>query len=114
MQAGAIGYLLKGVSVDQLADAIRTAHAGQPTLAMEAVQALVKVGQPKPGQDLSKRELEVLQKMAEGLSNAEIAQALTVSKSTVKFHVGKILEKLGVSSRTEAVSLAFKHNLVST
>jgi NarL family two-component system response regulator LiaR len=116
MHAGAIGYLLKGVPVDQLADAIRAAHAGQPTMAMEAVQALVKASQPTPqfGDDLSKREREVLALLAEGRSNAEITEQLMISISTVKFHVSKILEKLDASSRTEAVTLAIKHNLTST
>lgn len=116
MHAGAIGYLLKGVPVDQLADAIRAAHAGQPTMAMEAVHALVKASQPTPqfGDDLSEREREVLALLAEGRSNAEITEQLMISISTVKFHVSKILEKLDASSRTEAVTLAIKHNLTST
>ena len=115
LQAGAIGYLLKNVSADELADAIRAAHAGRPTLAPEATQALIQSAR-KPrtlGYDLTERELEVLALMVEGLGNPEIAERLVVSRSTVKFHVSNILSKLGAASRTEAVSLALKHNLVT-
>lgn len=114
MQAGAIGYLLKNVSVDELADAIRAAHAGRPTLAPEAAQALIQSArQPeKPSYELTDREMEVLQLLVEGLNNPEIAQRLYISKSTVKFHVSSILSKLTVSSRTEAVALALQHHLV--
>ncbi len=116
MQAGAIGYLLKNVSVDELADAIRAAYAGRPTLAPEAAQALIQATRhpDNPHFDLTDREKEVLELMIEGLNNPEIAERLVVSKSTVKFHVSSILTKLGVSSRTEAVALALKHKLVST
>jgi NarL family two-component system response regulator LiaR len=114
MEAGAIGYLLKNISANELADAIRDAHAGRPTLAPEAAQALIhKATQPQePGFDLTPREREVLALMIEGLSNPQIADRLVVSRSTVKFHVSSILSKLGVTSRTEAVSLALKQNLV--
>mgnify|MGYP001132779936 CR=1 FL=1 len=114
MEAGAIGYLLKNVSADELAEAIREAHAGRPTLAPEAAQALIQATRrpPKIGFDLTERELEVLTLLAEGLSNPEIAERLVVSRSTAKFHVSSILSKLGVSSRTEAVSVALQNNLV--
>ena len=116
MQAGAIGYLLKGASIDQLAEGIRAAHAGQPTLAVEAMQALVLSVQAQSGvgQDLSGREREVLALLAEGLSNAEIAERLVISVPTVKSHVRNIFAKLGVASRAEAASLAVKHNLIPT
>ena len=114
LQAGAIGYLLKNVSADQLAEAIRGAHAGRPTLAPEAAQALIQATrQPrKLGFDLTDRERDVLELMVEGLTNPQIADRLIVSRSTVKFHVSNILSKLGASSRTEAVSLALQHDLV--
>ncbi len=114
LQAGAIGYLLKNVSADELADAIRAAHAGQSTLAPEATQALVEAAtQPEiPHYDLTAREQEVLALLVEGLSNPEIGERLTISPLTAKFHVSNILSKLGVASRTEAVALAVQHQLI--
>jgi NarL family two-component system response regulator LiaR len=114
LQAGAIGYLLKNVSTDDLIEAIRAAHAGRSTLAPEAVQALIQTTtqEPKPGQDLTERELEVLNLLTAGLSNPEIAEQLTITRSTAKAHVSNILSKLGVSNRAEAISVALKHHLV--
>jgi len=114
LQAGAIGYLLKNVSADELAQAIRAAHAGRPTLAPEATQALIQATTqpPPPGHDLTEREREVLALMVEGLSNGQIAERLIMSMSTAKFHVSNVLSKLEVTSRTEAVALALKHRLV--
>lgn len=115
LQAGALSYLLKNVSADDLADAIRAAHDGRPTLSPEATEALIHAAtRPKaPSYDLTPREKEVLALMAEGLSNPQIAERLVVSHSTVKFHVSSVLSKLGVHGRTEAVALAIQENLVS-
>jgi NarL family two-component system response regulator LiaR len=115
LEAGAIAYLLKDVSADDLAWAIRAAHSGRATLSPDAAQALVQSSNqpPVPGLDLTEREREVLALMVEGLNNTQIAVKLTVSPSTIKSHVSSILSKLGVSTRTEAVTLAFRHNLVS-
>lgn len=114
LEAGAIGYLLKDVSADDLARAIRAAHAGRVTLSPEAAQALVENASlpPPPGHDLTERELEVLVLMIEGLSNVQIAGRLTVSPSTVKSHVSNILSKMGVASRTEAVTLALRSGMI--
>ena len=114
MQAGAVGYLLKGTSMDELAEAIRAAQAGRPTLAPEAVQALVRSASSpqKIGDDLSDREREVLALLVQGLSNAEIAEDLVVSTAAAKYHVSSILSKLGAANRTEAVALALQHDLL--
>jgi two-component system, NarL family, response regulator LiaR len=113
LEAGAIGYLLKDVSANELARAIRAAHSGRATLSPEAAQSLVETANlpPSPGLDLTEREHEVLALMVEGLNNTQIAGKLTVSPSTVKSHVSNILTKFGVASRTEAVTLALRHGL---
>jgi NarL family two-component system response regulator LiaR len=115
LEAGAIAYLLKDVSADELARAIRAAHAGRATLSPEAAQAFVETSNlpPVPGFDLTEREREVLALMVEGLNNTQIAGRLTVSPSTIKSHVSHILSKLGVASRTEAVTLALRNHIVS-
>ncbi|HTP03011.1 MAG TPA: response regulator transcription factor [Anaerolineales bacterium] len=115
LQAGAIGYLLKDISAEELAGAIRAAHKGRATLSPEATQSLVETSH-RPGDitvDLTDRERAVLALMVEGLNNTQIAARLVVSPSTVKSHVSSILAKLGVASRTEAVSLALRQHLVT-
>lgn len=115
LQAGAISYLLKNVSADELAEAIRSACAGRSTLAPEAAEALIHAAAqpPKLGFDLTEREREVLALMVQGLNNLEIAERLVVSRSTVRFHVSNILSKLEATNRAEAVGLAVQHKLVS-
>jgi NarL family two-component system response regulator LiaR len=114
LQAGAIGYLLKNVSAEELAGAIRAAHTGHPTLSQEAAEALVQATRQRPelGGDLSEREREVLELLVEGLSNGQIAEHLIISLATARYHVSSVLRKLGASSRAEAVSLAWQHHLV--
>jgi NarL family two-component system response regulator LiaR len=114
MEAGAISYLLKDVTGSQLAEAIRAAHVGRPTLAPEALQALVQTAHegPKLGSDLTPREMEVLALIAQGMSNPEIAEQLVVTRSTAKAHVSNILSKLGVSNRAEAIRAALENKLV--
>ncbi len=114
LKAGAMSYLLKNVSAEELSNAIRRAAAGQPSLAPEAAQVLIqKVNEPvQPGEDMTDREREIMELMVDGLSNLEIAGRLVISQATVRFHVSNILSKLGVNSRTQAVSLALKNHLV--
>ena len=117
LKSGAIGYLLKNVTSDELANAIRAAYRGRSTLAPEAAEVLIHAAThqdtPPVGHDLTEREREVLDLMVKGLDNNKIAETLVVSRSTVKFHVSNILSKLYATSRTEAVVVAIQHHLVS-
>jgi NarL family two-component system response regulator LiaR len=113
LQAGAIGYLLKDVGAEKLADAIRAAARGRGTLDSGAVQMLVQAAnQPQsPGHDLTDRERDVLALLAKGKTNKQIAKLLSLSPGTVRIYVSEILSKLGVSNRTEAAALALREGL---
>jgi NarL family two-component system response regulator LiaR len=113
LQAGAIGYLMKNVSARELASAIRSARSGKMTLSPEAAEALVHASeQTREIDKLTEREQEVLKFMVEGLNNAEIAERLVVSLSTVKYHISNILAKFCVDNRVAAVTMAIQKKLV--
>jgi NarL family two-component system response regulator LiaR len=115
LAAGAISYLLKNVTSDELATAIRAASLGQSTLSPEAARVLVQATRPteQPWLELTEREMEVLNLVVQGQSNRQIADAMFISIATVKAHVSSILSKLQVSSRAEAIAYAIKHKIVS-
>jgi len=117
LQAGAISYMLKNISVMEMAETIRAAYVGKPMLAPEVTQALINLTvrsqNSTPNYNLTERELTVLNLMAKGLSNQEIADQIYVSRATVKVYVSTILSKLGVQNRIEAVRLALQQSLVS-
>lgn len=118
LEAGASGFQLKTLSAAALATAIRDVHAGNTSLAPEATDALVasmrqsEDTQSIPAEPLTEREREVLALLVDGLSNPEIAGRLHLGRSTVKYHVSNLLGKLGVASRTEAVVLAIRLDLI--
>jgi len=123
VKAGANGYLLKEISIDEIADAVRSIHAGQslitPSMASklltefaELVRKEEPVPQDVPAPRLTPREMEVLQELAKGLSNRDIAQSLSIAENTVKNHVRNILEKLHLHSRMQAVLYAVRQNLL--
>ncbi len=114
LEAGAVGFFTKNAEIDTLANAIRAVHAGQTILCSEATKALMNANTAATelGHDLSKRELEVLALLVEGLSNREIAQRLSISPATVKHHVSACMSKLGAANRAQAAVLATELQLV--
>lgn len=115
VKAGAIGYLLKDTKAAELRKAIKAAAEGQVQLAPQASAFLLrKVQAPVAPETLTGRETEVLQLLAQGQSNKEIARTLQIGEDTVKSHVGHIFAKLGVQSRTQAVLSAMRLGLIST
>jgi NarL family two-component system response regulator LiaR len=114
MEAGAGAYLLKNASTQELVTVMHAASRGQRVLAPEVSDALIAGERhPSPGTDLTHRERELLALMAQGLSNQEISNRLSIAMPTVKFHVTNILAKLHADNRTEAVLTALKHKLVT-
>ncbi|AOS64583.1 response regulator [Actinoalloteichus hymeniacidonis] len=111
IEAGATGYLLKDAPPEELAAAVRTAAAGRSALAAEVAHRLMD-RMRTPGTALSRREIEVLQLVADGLSNAEIARRLFLTQATVKSHLVHVYGKLGVDSRTAAVAAATGRGLI--
>ncbi len=109
LRAGASGYLLKDVAPDVLLDAIRKVHKGQKNIQASMVE---KLADRIVGSDLTTRESEILHLMVDGKSNLQIADALTISESTVKFHINNIFSKLAVTDRPQAVVAAIKRGLV--
>jgi DNA-binding NarL/FixJ family response regulator len=121
LAAGASGFLLKDVGPDQLTEAIRVVAQGEallaPTVTRRLIDELVRGGRrrlrpPEALGELTPRELEVLELVAQGLSNAEIAELLTVEETTIKTHVSRLLAKLGLRDRVQAVVLAYESGLV--
>lgn len=110
LQAGAKGYLLKDAKPNELLSAIRTIHGGQQYIPPSVGAKLV---QRMSNPELSERELEVLRLMAQGMSNLDISSALSIGESTVKSHVNRILSKLGVNDRTQAVIVAVRRGIAS-
>lgn len=114
IRAGARGYLLKGAAAEEIARAVRAIHAGGSHLAPGvAATVLAEIGAPRrsPGA-LTAREREVLQRVAEGQSNKQIARSLGITERTVKFHVTSVFNKLGADNRAQAVALAIQQGLV--
>jgi DNA-binding NarL/FixJ family response regulator len=122
LQAGASGFLLKDTPPDQLADGIRAVASGEallaPTVTRRLIEEFARVGparrvRPSELDELTPRELEVLQLVARGMSNAEVAAGLFLSETTVKTHVAHVLGKLGLRDRVQAVVLAYESGLVT-
>jgi DNA-binding NarL/FixJ family response regulator len=122
LQAGASGFLLKDTPPAQLADGIRAVAAGEallaPTVTRRLIEEFARVGatrraRPAELEELTPRELDVLQLLARGRSNAEIAEALVVGDTTVKTHVAHVLGKLGLRDRVQAVVLAYESGLIT-
>jgi DNA-binding NarL/FixJ family response regulator len=115
IRGGARGYLLKGSPAAEIAHAIRQVHAGESFLSPRIAAKLVKGVTLPPGRSglLSARELGVLRLVAAGLSNRQIAETLTISERTVKFHVTAIFNKLGADNRAQAVAIAAERGLLA-
>ena len=109
LQAGAKAYLLKGMTIDDLLSTIRLVHAGKTSISPVIAE---KLADRMSTQDLTARELAVLERIVAGRANKEIASDLSISEATVKTHVNNLLSKLGVSDRTNAATMAIQRGLV--
>jgi DNA-binding NarL/FixJ family response regulator len=118
LEAGAAGYLLKDASADEVADAIRAAHAGEVHLDPQVAKVLAQRMRAKhdepPVEALTAREVEVLQLVAKGAANKEIAAQLTITERTARTHVSNILGKLNLASRTQAALWAVEHKMLDS
>ena len=112
LRNGAVGYLTKDTLAQDLAETIRATFQGKMVFSSEVGAQLVSSPQPAVNFHLTDRELEVLVLLAEGLTNQQSAQKLSISQSTLKFHMNNIFQKLGVQTRSEALVLAAKNNLI--
>ena len=120
IKAGANGYLLKEISIEEVANAIRSVNQGQslisPSMAVKLIDEFKQMSRPErqhvPGLRLTERELEVLRLVAKSMNNREIAKELFISENTVKNHVRNILEKLHLHSRMEAVLYAMRERII--
>ena len=112
LQNGAVGYLTKSSLADDLAETIRAICQGKMVFSSEVGAQLVSPPQPAVDYGLTARELEVLVLLAEGLTNQQSAERLSISQSTLKYHMNNIYQKLGVQTRSEALVLAAKNNLI--
>lgn len=117
LEAGARAYLLKDAPREELFKAIRAVHKGesliQPVVASKLIDRFAELSRRAPsGEQLTERELEILQLMAKGAANKEISAQLSISESTVKTHISNIFQKLGVNDRTEAVTEALRRGII--
>ena len=114
LERGAVGYILKSVLARDLVNIIRMIHAGNTVLSSAVAQVALQQAKPKQNRDfgLTQRELEILRLMAKGQNNDAIAHQLVISRSTVKFHITNVVEKMGVKTRAEAIVLAARNNLI--
>jgi len=117
LERGAVGYILKNAIARDLVNTIRMIHSGNTVLSNEVAEVALQQAKSKrmarPHDfGLTQRELEILRLMAQGLNNDGISQQLVISRSTVKFHITNVIEKIGVKTRAEAIVLAARNNLV--
>ncbi|MBL8156869.1 MAG: response regulator transcription factor [Anaerolineae bacterium] len=120
IKAGAVGYVLKQAGTDELVRALDAVRSGAALLDPEVTRRVLAMmrhqgdNRPDPFKDLTDREMDVLRLLAEGKSNAEIADALVLSDKTIRNHISSILDKLHVTNRVEAATYAIKHDILST